>query len=326
MFKPANSFRTCRDKENGRACLKKIIILVLLSVFCHGFCFAETEKELFDTGVLFFKQGQYPEAIDKFSRLIEIAPGNPDAYKNRGVCYMKQEKYDAAISDFEKARELFPELKGLYSNLGVAWYYKKEYEKAIQQHDIEIGMNPENFIAHFNRALCLVELQRDKDALNALDKALDLKPDFYWALCYRGDLLARTGEIEKAIESYKAAFQNDPENTYAKEKLALLKEDNKGMKPLESPQKPPAIPKNSGATLSLQAGAFLSRANADKVKTKMMENGFDADILILKDSKGRDWYLVRSGNYSSAEEAKKNAAAIKTKLGIVPAICPYGDW
>jgi len=201
MFKPANSFRTCRDKENGRACLKKIIILVLLSVFCHGFCFAETEKELFDAGVLLFKQSQYPEAINKFSRLIEIAPGNPDAYKNRGVCYMKQEKYDAAISDFEKARELFPELKGLYSNLGVAWYYKKEYEKAIQQHDIEIGMNPENFIAHFNRALCLVELQRDKEALDALDKALDLKPDFYWALCYRGDLLARTGEIEKAIES-----------------------------------------------------------------------------------------------------------------------------
>ncbi len=300
--------------------MKKIIILVLLSVFCHGFCFAETEKELFENGVLLFKQGQYQEAIDKFSRLIEIAPGNPDAYKNRGVCYMKQEKFDPAISDFEKARELFPELKGLYSNLGVAWYYKKEYEKALQNHDIEIEMNPENFIAHFNRALCLVELQREKDALDALDKALDLNPDFYWALCYRGDLLARTGEIEKAIESYKDAFQNDPENTYAKEKLTLLKAENK------EKETHPAIHKNSSATLSLQTGAFLNRANADKVKTKMIENGFDADILILKDSKGRDWYLVRSGSYSSAQEAKKDAAAIKIKLGVVPGICPSGDW
>jgi tetratricopeptide (TPR) repeat protein len=306
--------------------LKKIIFLILLFVFCHALCFAETEKELFDTGVLLFKQGQYQKAVEKFSRLIEIAPGNADAYKNRGVCYMKQEEYDLAIGDFEMAKELFPELKGLYSNLGVAWYYKKEYEKAIQNYDIELEMAPDNYIAHFNRALCLAELGRDPEALDALARTLELNPDFYWALCYKGDLLARAGEISKAVESYEAAVQKDPDNTYAKEKLALLKVKKPEMTVSEPKTAPSEVHTNPEASFSLQAGAFLNRPNADKVKTKLLENGFDADILMLKDSKGRDWFLVRSGRYSTSNEAKKAALALKEKLGMESAVRPAGDW
>lgn len=305
--------------------MKKIIVFILLSVFCHTLCFAETEKELFDSGVLFFKQGRYQDAVDKFSHLIEIAPENADAFKNRGVSYMKQEKFDLAIADFEKAKELFPELKGLYSNLGVAWYYKKEYEKAIQNYDMEIEMAPENYIAHFNRALCLAELHRDPDALDALSKALDLKPDFYWALCYKGDLLARSGDVAKAVESYETAIRKDPETTYAKEKLTLLKEKNKGTAP-EQKTSLSVVQNHVSATLSLQTGAFLNRPNADKIKAKLIEKGFDADILILKDSKGREWYLVRSGSYPSSNEAKKAAAVLKETIGIESAIRPSGDW
>ena len=306
--------------------MKKIIFLILLSVFCNALCFAETEKEFFDAGVILFKQGQYQEAVDKFTSLIEIAPGNADAYKNRGVCYMKQEKYDLAIGDFERAKELFPELKGLYSNLGVAWYYKKEYEKAIQNYDVELEMAPDNYIAHFNRALCLAELHRDPEALDALARTLELNPGFYWALCYKGDLLARAGEIAKAVGSYEAAVQKDPDNPYAKEKLALLKEKKPEIIGSEAKATPPEVHTNPEASLSLQAGAFLNRPNADKAKTKLLENGFDADILILKDSKGRDWFLVRSGRYSSSKEAKKAALAIKEKLGMESAVRPAGDW
>lgn len=306
--------------------MKKTILFILLFAFCHSLCFANPEKELFDNGVLLFKQDRYQEAVDKFSGLIEMAPGNPDAYKNRGVCYMKLEKYDLAIADFEKAKELFPELKGLYSNLGVAWYYKKEYEKAVQNHNIEIEMAPDNYIAHFNRALCLAELRRDKDALDALSKTLSLKPDFYWAICYKGDLLARSGDIAKAVEAYETALLKDPDNDYAKDKLALLKGKNK-TKQIPVPQNsPPVMQTSTNAGLSLQTGAFLSRANADKMKTKLIQSGIDADILIVKDSKGRDWYLVRSGSYASSDEAKKAVAVLKEKTGLEPVIRPADNW
>ena len=271
--------------------MKKVIFLIFLSLSFHTLVFAETEKELFDKGVLLFKQGQAQEAIHAFSKLIEIAPGNADAYKNRGVSYMKQKKFDLAIQDFKKAKELFPELKGLYSNLGVAWYYKEAYEEAIKNYDIEIEMEPENHVAYFNRALCFGKMGRNKKAFDDLSKTLELKPDFHWATRYKADLLAQQEEKNTKAETSKKAIQKDPVSMYA-----------------------------------LQSGAYLNPANANKMKTKLFNNGFDPRILILKDSRDRTWYLVRSGSYANQDDAQKASVSLKNKIGINPVIRPAGTW
>ncbi|MCD4718867.1 MAG: tetratricopeptide repeat protein [Desulfobacula sp.] len=299
--------------------MKKIIFLIFMSLIFYTIVFAETQRELFDKGVLLFKQGQHQQAIDTFSKLIEIAPDNADAYKNRGVSYMKQEKFDLAIQDFEKAKKLFPELKGLYSNLGVAWYYKKEYEKAIESYEIEIEMAPENHVAYFNRALCLAELDQNKQALDDLSKTLSLKPDFYWAICYKADLLVLEGENIRAIETYEEAIKQDPNSSYATEKLVQLKQKIKKKDKPESTKEP----SNSYA---LQAGAFLNQANAHKMNTQLINKGFDSRILILKDSRDRTWYLVRSGNYTNRDGAQKACLSLKNKLGINPLIRPVSAW
>ncbi|RLC15037.1 MAG: hypothetical protein DRH93_20120 [Deltaproteobacteria bacterium] len=306
--------------------MKKIIFLIFVSLIFYTMVIAETQKELFDKGVLLFKQGQHQQAIDTFSKLIEIAPGNADAYKNRGVSYMKQEKFDLAIEDFEKAKELFPELKGLYSNLGVAWYYKKEYEKAIENYEIEIEMAPENHVAYFNRALCLAELDRNKEALEDLSKTLGLKPDFYWAICYKADLLTLEGEDIRAIEAYEEAIKQDPDNSYATDKLAQLRQkiDKKGEPVLSKKQ--PENTKEPNNSYALQAGAFLNQANANKMNAKLIKSGFDSKVLILKDSRDRTWYLVRSGNYMNKNKAQKASVSLKDKLGINPIIRPTGTW
>jgi len=306
--------------------LKKIIVLIIISLCSYANIYAQTEKEIFDSGVLLFKQGHYQQAIDSFSKLIELAPDNADAYKNRGVSYMKLEKFDLAISDFEKAKKLFPELKGLYSNLGVAWYYKKEYVKAIENYDLEIQMTSDHPVTYFNRALCLAELGRNKEALDDLSKTLKLKPDFYWAICYKADLLAEEGEDVKAIETYKEAIKQNPKGTYATEKLVLLKQKLKGKETSEKPKKKPENAKNSSSMFALQAGAFLNQANANKMNAKLLSKGFDSRVLILDDSKDRTWYLVRSGSYASREEAQKALLPLKESLGVKPMIRPVGAW
>jgi tetratricopeptide (TPR) repeat protein len=312
--------------------LKKIIILILLSFSFYTIIFAQTQKELFDEGINLFKSARYQQAVDKFSELIKLAPGNADAYKNRGVTYMKQTKFDLAIEDFEKAKELFPELKGLYSNLGVAWYYKKDYNKAIENYDIEINMSPQSSVAYFNRALCLAELDRNEDALDDLEQTLKLKPDFYWAICYKADLLAQAGKDIQAVGIYEEAINLDSKNTYAKEKLALLKEQikekNKG-KEIEELIQEMNTPENKKAPESgyaIQAGAFLNQDNANKMETRLKNNGFDSRILILQDSKDRTWYLVRSGNYTNENEAKKAIVSLKDKLAIQSIVRSKGVW
>lgn len=322
--------------------LKKILILFLMTLCFCTTVFAQTQKEIFDSGVLLFKQGRYQKAIDAFSKLIEIAPDHADAYKNRGVSYIKQQKFDLAIKDFQIAKELFPELKGLYSNLGVAWYYKKEYKKAIESYDIELEMAPENHVAYFNRALCLAELNKNDDALEDLEKTLNLKPNFYWAICYKADLLAQKGETDKAIETYKQAIRYGTKNAYAKDKLAKIdktiarnkKEEQKKIgTPRKKESKKIKEAKNSSPKTNLkiseyeiQTGAFLNQVNAERMKAKLINMGFDSKILILKGAKGKTWYLVRSGNYADKADSQKDISLLKEQLGIKPFVRPAGNW
>jgi len=254
---------------------------------------------------------------------------------------MKQEKLDLAIKDFETAKRLFPELQGLYSNLGVAWYYKKDYEKAIKNYDLELEMAPENHVAYFNRALCLAELDKNDKALEDLEKTLNLKPDFYWAICYKADLLVEKGNIIKAKEVYKKAIKYSSKNTYAKNKLDRLDktvEKNKKLEPIKTEtqldepvqiKKPQETseditPQDSG--FAIQTGAFFNQNNAVRMKKQLIDMGFDARLLILKDSKGKTWYVVRSGQYANKNSAKKDYSLLKEKLGSQPIIRPFGTW
>lgn len=306
--------------------MKKVISLTLIFLCFAAISYAQTEKEFFDEGVRFFKQGQYQQAIDSFSELIKLDPDNADAYKNRGVSYMKQEKFDLAISDFQKAKKLFPELKGLYSNLGVAWYYKKEYEKAIENYDLEIQMASENPVAYFNRALCLAELGRNDEALDDLSKTLELKPDFYWAICYKADLLAEDGQTGKAVETYEKAIQTTPKNTYATQKLAQLRKKLNKQENMGQATPEPKSVKHQDLMYTLQTGAFRNKANAGKMKNKLIKKGFDSRVLILADSQNRTWYLVRSGSYPNKDAAKKASLSLKESIGVKPMVRPLGVW
>ncbi|MBU1195130.1 MAG: tetratricopeptide repeat protein [Proteobacteria bacterium] len=310
--------------------MKKKLFLILLICCTCSISHAESKKELFDNGVQYFKQDQYPKAIDAFSKLIEIDPDNADAYKNRGVTYMKLENFDQAIQDLEKAKSLFPELKGLYSNLGVAWYYKKDYEKAIQNYNTEIAMAPENAIVYFNRALCLTELGKDAEAIEDLSKTLELRPDFYWAICYKADILASQGKNTEAAKTYKKAIQVAPENIYAIDKLAQLEkkiQDTAIALPRNEPADLPAAPvkteNQQDFNYTLQLGAFLNRDNAQKLKIKLIASGFDCRVLPQTDAKGKTWYIVRSGGYPDKNAARKSAELLKQKLNINSIIRPH---
>jgi len=302
--------------------LKKIILVILLFLSFYTIIFAETKKELFDSGVLFFKQGYYNYAVDQFSRLIKLAPENAGVYKNRGVSYMKQEKFDLAIKDFERAKALFPDLKGIYSNLGVAWFYKKNYKKAIENYDNEIKLAPENYVAYFNRALCFTELGKKNKAIDDLSQTLVLKPDFYLAICYKADLLAQQGENAKAVETYETGIKH----TYASEKTAQLKQKIKEIKNIARPENKPEIKNDLNKRYAIQVGAFLKQENANRIKKKMLQRGLDTRILVLQDKKKRIWYILRSGDYPNKTAAVKSMLAIKEKLDIEALVRPLGSW
>ncbi len=288
----------------------KIFCFIFITILAlNMFVFAASQEDLFNKGILQLQNNQFSSAVKTFTQFLELFPNDAKVYKNRGVAYMKQNMVDLAITDFEKAQVILPELPGLSINLGAAWYYKKKYLISIQYYDQEIQQNPDTCIAIFNRGLCWEKLGKYDKALNDMDKTLAIKPDFYWALCYKGNLLVKTNNKSMAKAVYREAVKLEPENSYARKQLNILMEQSK---------------KDTLDKYYLQAGAFKKRQNAEKLYNQLQLNQFDT-IIALKNVKGQTWYVIKVGSFKNALAAKDIKNALQKKMGIKPLIMPLSN-
>ncbi|HUN64718.1 MAG TPA: SPOR domain-containing protein [Bacteroidota bacterium] len=73
---------------------------------------------------------------------------------------------------------------------------------------------------------------------------------------------------------------------------------------------------------SIQAGAFASQANADKLQQKLRAGGYRTDVYKNFLGGKKLFYLVWVGSYHSEEEAKPDLASLKSKFNISGVIRP----
>jgi len=102
---------------------------------------------LYNRGTVKAKKGNLTEAIEDFTKTIEIKPNDLMAYNNRGSAYAQQGDYIQAISDFTKAIGINSNDPVAYHNRAVSYYGLKLYDKAWGDVNMvrEIGatVNPE---------------------------------------------------------------------------------------------------------------------------------------------------------------------------------------
>ncbi|MSR49557.1 MAG: tetratricopeptide repeat protein, partial [Gemmataceae bacterium] len=60
----------------------------------------------YNRGLAFGKQQKFSEAIDDFTKTIELDPNHADAYENRGAAYEALGKNQEGDAEFAKGKEL----------------------------------------------------------------------------------------------------------------------------------------------------------------------------------------------------------------------------
>ncbi len=65
----------------------------------------ETDPNSFQEGNSKFKNGDYLEAIELYSRDLDVNPDNPTSLNNRGLAKSKSGNETGAISDYNRAIE-----------------------------------------------------------------------------------------------------------------------------------------------------------------------------------------------------------------------------
>lgn len=92
----------------------------------------------------------------------------------------------------------------------VGLYTDGKFQEALKYYEIAISEYPEFTHAKRGRARSLMQLGRDKQALEAFDEVLLLDPDSAVSFANRGILEDRMGLYSKAIEDYEKAIKMDP--------------------------------------------------------------------------------------------------------------------
>ncbi|MFB2937866.1 tetratricopeptide repeat protein [Aerosakkonemataceae cyanobacterium BLCC-F154] len=133
-------------------------------------------QEFFRAGVEQMQRQNYLEAVQDFSKAIDLNQNFSAAFSNRCLAYLQLGEYESAIEDCSQTVNLNPQNTEAFLNLGLAYYKLGNYQAAIANYHQVIKLNPTDFRAYYNRALAETDRQNYQDALADYNQTLNLIP------------------------------------------------------------------------------------------------------------------------------------------------------
>lgn len=133
--------------------------------------------DLFSAGQARLIAGDYPGAIEDYTRALAFNPQLGVAYNDRGVAYWQVGELDLAIADFDQAIVLDPDHAAGYFNRGFIYWLKGEWGLVIQDSTNAINLDPEYAAAYCNRGEAWLHLGQWEKARADLITARDLGDD-----------------------------------------------------------------------------------------------------------------------------------------------------
>ncbi len=221
--------------------MKNIIVLIFLFIL---FCTA-CERDNFNLGNRLFKEGNYEDAIKKYSEALIKSPDNFKIYFNRSLAWKSLNEMNNALKDLDKVIELKPELpfpylergiirgeQGLedlelknynkaielksdyiqaYHNRGFLKEENGDYNSAFQDYSRALEIDPDYFPSLVNRASIYQKQKKFKLSIIDLNRAINLQKDSYDAYLSRGKAYYKLKKYDVAIEDFDMVVRLNPE-------------------------------------------------------------------------------------------------------------------
>jgi protein O-mannosyl-transferase len=181
-----------------------------------------SERVLNDLAARYLDAGRYTDAEPLLLQALELNPEFIDIYTNLVVVYTEQGRLPEAFALARKglAKELRSEQ--LLTALGILYYKSSDLDHALQTLDQALEINPDYALALSNRAAFLAQSGRIAEAEAAFRKALALNAV---DVVLRNDLalaLKMQGKTGEAEVELRRIVEIDPDNRDALFRLGLL--------------------------------------------------------------------------------------------------------
>ncbi len=152
-------------------------------------------------GYIYQYERKYQQAVDDFTRVLELDPNSLDALQRRGEENFKLARFKESVADFERFVALRPDRRPYHWQLGISYYYTGQYKEGIElfeSHQTVNSSDVENAVWHF---LCVAKgigLEEAKKRLLPIPN--DTRVPMMQIYALFGDKGTEEAVIEKAHE------------------------------------------------------------------------------------------------------------------------------
>ncbi len=159
------------------------------------------------------RMGRKDVKIEHLYTAIDLDPLNVVALNNLAAVLSDSGLYNEAVVHYKKIVEIVPENVTYRTFLAYAYQKANQIDEFTETFEKAIEINPERWGTYLAYANRLIEIKREKDAINLFEKVISDYPDSARAYAYYGYLLYdKLKNYSLAIEKYNKAKEIDPED------------------------------------------------------------------------------------------------------------------
>jgi Flp pilus assembly protein TadD len=118
------------------------------------------------------KEGNLKEAEAEYRAVLAQNPNYAEARANLAAVLARTDRYKEAVSEYESALRLAPQLTPILLNLGIAHYRNSEFAKAVDALKRYLERSPANSQARQLMGLSLLEMGKDKEAVELFERSV----------------------------------------------------------------------------------------------------------------------------------------------------------
>jgi len=137
-----------------------------------------------------------------------------NTYINISATQIMQKKYDEALIVLKHAMNVYPGSYKIFNNIGKAYFFEGKYDSSIIGFNRTIEIKPSEDSYNL-RAMAKYHLSDYTGALNDLNSALQIKPDFRDALTNRGITKIELKDYQGAVADFNIILSINPRSGVA---------------------------------------------------------------------------------------------------------------
>jgi type IV pilus biogenesis/stability protein PilW len=170
------------------------------------------------------EQGKTLEAIESTRNAIDLDSGMVEAHNFLGLIYLSTSEFDKAVEELERAVQIDPYFTDARNNLGIAYKKVGQYERA--EEEFQSAFRDKNYRSrekiHLNLGHLYLEQGRNREAIEAFRRALEIEPEYLLALIGLGQGYSVVGRADLAEQALRKVVRLAPGSPEAARAQQLL--------------------------------------------------------------------------------------------------------